>query len=282
MTRTLPIWTLPFCLHLLLIGLLTLMLYPVLWMLTSSFRPADQIFSSDGLLPAHPTLQNFVVGWRFFGDRSFGTFFFNSFVLCAIAVVGNVVSCSMAAYAFARLRFPGKRVLFVIMLGTIMLPVHAQLVPQYIAFLKFGWIDTILPMVVPKLLATDSFFIFLMVQFMRSLPRELEQAAQIDGAGFWQRYVLIILPLARPALVTTAVFTFIAVYNDYFSQLIYLTSPEKLTVPLALRLFIDSGGGTSNYGGLFAMSVLSLVPVIGFFLASQRLLVQGFATSGFK
>jgi multiple sugar transport system permease protein len=137
-------------------------------------------------------------------------------------------------------------------------------------------------MVVPKLLATDSFFIFLMVQFMRSLPRELEQAAQIDGASFWQRYFLIVLPLARPALVTTAVFTFIAAYNDYFSQLIYLTSPEKLTVPLALRLFIDSGGGTSNYGGLFAMSVLSLVPVIGFFLASQRLLVQGFATSGFK
>jgi multiple sugar transport system permease protein len=282
MTRPASNWLLPLCLHLLLLCLLALMLYPVLWMLASSFRPGDRIFGTDGLLPTHPTLQNYAVGWRFFGDRSFGTFFLNSFVLCVIAVLGNVVSCSMAAYAFARLRFPGKRVLFAIMLGTIMLPIHAQLVPQYIAFLKFGWVDTILPMVVPKLLATDSFFIFLMVQFMRSLPRELEQAAQIDGAGFWQRYVLIVLPLARPALVTTAVFTFIAVYNDYFSQLIYLTSPQKLTVPLALRLFIDSGGGTSNYGGLFAMSVLSLVPVIGCFLASQRLLVQGFATSGFK
>lgn len=282
MTRAASNWLLPFCLHLLLLCLLALMLYPVLWMLASSFRHGDRIFGTDGLLPMHPTLQNYADGWRFFGDRSFGTFFLNSFVLCAIAVLGNVVSCSMAAYAFARLQFPGKRVLFAIMLGTIMLPIHAQLVPQYIAFLKFGWVDTILPMVVPKLLATDSFFIFLMVQFMRSLPRELEQAAQIDGAGFWQRYLLIVLPLARPALVTTAVFTFIAVYNDYFSQLIYLTSPQKLTVPLALRLFIDSGGGTSNYGGLFAMSVLSLVPVIGCFLASQRLLVQGFATSGFK
>jgi multiple sugar transport system permease protein len=265
-----------------LLVLLALMLYPVLWMLASSFRPVDEIFSADGLLPVHPTLRNYVEGWRFFGDRTFGTFFVNSFVLSTIAIMGNLVSCSMAAYAFARLRFPGKPVLFAIMLGTIMLPIHAQLVPQYIVFLRFGWVDTILPMVVPKLLATDSFFIFLMVQFMRSLPRELEQAAQIDGASFWQRYFLIVLPLARPALVTTAVFTFIAAYNDYFSQLIYLTSPEKLTVPLALRLFIDSGGGTSNYGGLFAMSVLSLVPVIGFFLASQRLLVQGFATSGFK
>ncbi|MFI4982759.1 MAG: carbohydrate ABC transporter permease [Nevskiales bacterium] len=269
-------------LHLLLIGLAALMLYPVLWMLASSFRTTDEIFSADGLIPTHPTLENYVRGWYFFGDRSFATFFLNSFAICAVAVVGNVVSCSMAAYAFARLRFPGRRVLFAIMLVSIMLPIHAQLVPQYIAFLKLGWVDTMLPMVVPKLLATDSFFIFLMVQFMRNLPRELEQAAQIDGAGFWQRYLLIILPLTRPALVTTAVFTFIAVYNDYFSQLIYLSSPNKLTVPLALRLFIDSGGGTSNYGGLFAMSLLSLVPVIGFFLASQRLLVQGFATTGFK
>ena len=282
MTSVVPRWAVPFCLHVMLLVLLALMLYPVLWMLASSFRPVDEIFSADGLLPVHPTLRNYVEGWRFFGDRTFGTFFVNSFVLSTIAIMGNLVSCSMAAYAFARLRFPGKPVLFAIMLGTIMLPIHAQLVPQYIVFLRFGWVDTILPMVVPKLLATDSFFIFLMVQFMRSLPRELEQAAQIDGASFWQRYFLIVLPLARPALVTTAVFTFIAAYNDYFSQLIYLTSPEKLTVPLALRLFIDSGGGTSNYGGLFAMSVLSLVPVIGFFLASQRLLVQGFATSGFK
>jgi multiple sugar transport system permease protein len=269
-------------LHLLLIGLAALMLYPVLWMLASSFRTTDEIFASDTLLPLHPTLQNYIHGWYFFGDRTFATFFLNSFLICAVAVAGNMVSCSMAAYAFARLRFPGKRVLFAVMLVSIMLPIHAQLVPQYIAFLKLGWVDTMLPMVVPKLLATDSFFIFLMVQFMRNLPRELEDAAQIDGAGFWQRYLRVVIPLARPALVTTAVFTFIAVYNDYFTQLIYLSSPNKLTVPLALRLFIDSGGGTSNYGGLFAMSVLSLVPVIGFFLVSQRLLVQGFATTGFK
>jgi multiple sugar transport system permease protein len=269
-------------LHLLLIGLAALMLYPVLWMLASSFRTPDEIFASDTLLPMHPTLQNYIHGWYFFGDRTFATFFLNSFMICAVAVAGNMVSCSMAAYAFARLRFPGRRVLFAVMLVSIMLPVHAQLVPQYIAFLKLGWVDTMLPMVVPKLLATDSFFIFLMVQFMRNLPRELEDAAQIDGAGFWQRYLRVVIPLTRPALVTTAVFTFIAVYNDYLTQLIYLSSPNKLTVPLALRLFIDSGGGTSNYGGLFAMSVLSLVPVIGFFLVSQRLLVQGFATTGFK
>jgi multiple sugar transport system permease protein len=269
-------------LHLLLIGLAGLMLYPVLWMLASSFRTTDEIFASDTLLPLYPTLQNYIRGWHFFGDRTFATFFLNSFTICAAAVAGNLVSCSMAAYAFARLRFPGKRVLFAVMLVSIMLPIHAQLVPQYIAFLKLGWVDTFLPMVVPKLLATDSFFIFLMVQFMRNLPRELEEAAQIDGAGFWQRYLRVVIPLTRPALVTTAVFTFIAVYNDYFTQLIYLSSPNRLTVPLALRLFIDSGGGTSNYGGLFAMSVLSLVPVIGFFLTSQRLLVQGFATTGFK
>ena len=150
-------------------------------------------------------------------------FFINSFIICALAIIGNLISCSMAAYAFARLNFRLKWLWFSLMLGSIMLPIHAQLIPQYIFFLKIGWVNTILPLVVPKFLATDAFFVFLMVQFMRSLPPELEQAATIDGASYWQRYWRIILPLSMPALVTTAVFTFIYTYNDFFSQLIYLT-----------------------------------------------------------
>lgn len=274
-------WRSPFY-HTLLIALAIVMLYPVLWLIASSFRPPEEIFHNPSLVPASFTLRNYVDGWFFFNRLTFGQFFINSFLISGLCIIGNLLSCSMAAYAFARLQFRGKGILFAIMLGTIMLPIHAQLIPQYIVFLKIGWVNTILPLVTPKFLATDAFFIFLMVQFMRTLPRELEQAAAIDGASFWQRYRLVILPLSRPALVTTALFTFIFTYNDYLSQLIYLTSTEKMTVPLALRLFIDSGGGTSSFGGLFAMSVLSLGPVVGFFLASQRFLVQGFATSGFK
>jgi multiple sugar transport system permease protein len=269
-------------LHLLLIALLIVMLYPVIWMVFSSLRPEAEIFGGLGLIPETWTLQNYVTGWTLFGDRTFGLFFINSFIICGLAVVGNVVSCSMAGYAFARLNFRLKWLWFALMLGSIMLPIHAQLIPQYIFFLSIGWVNTILPLVVPKFLATDAFFVFLMVQFMRSLPPELEQAAMIDGASYWQRYWRIILPLTMPALVTTAVFTFIFTYNDFFSQLIYLTDIDQMTVPVALRLFLDPSGGTSSFGGLFAMVLVSIGPVLGFFLVSQRFLVRGIATQGFK
>lgn len=271
-----------FSLHLILIGLLVVMLYPVIWMVLSSLRPEAEIFGGLGLIPTTWTLENYITGWTLFGDKTFGLFFINSFIIAGLAVVGNLIACSMAAYAFARLQFRLKWLWFALMLGTIMLPIHAQLIPQYIFFLNIGWVNTILPLVVPKFLATDAFFIFLMVQFMRSLPPEIEQAAMIDGASYWQRYWRIILPLSMPALVTTAVFTFIFTYNDFFSQLIYLTEVDKMTVPVALRLFLDPSGGTSSFGGLFAMVFVSIGPVLGFFLASQRLLVRGIATQGFK
>lgn len=271
-----------YSLHLLLILLLIVMLYPVIWMVASSFRPEQEIFGGLGLIPKSFTLDNYRNGWFLFGDRTFGDFFINSFIISGLAIAGNLISCSMAAYAFARLNFSMKWLWFALMLGSIMLPIHAQLIPQYIFFLKIGWVGSFLPLVVPKFLATDAFFIFLMVQFMRSLPPELEQAAMIDGASYWQRYWRIILPLSMPALVTTAVFTFINTYNDFFSQLIYLNDSEKMTVPVALRLFLDPSGGTSSYGGMFAMVLVSIGPVLGFFLASQRLLVRGIATQGFK
>lgn len=269
-------------LHVLLLGLLFVMLYPVIWMVLSSFRPEEEIFAGKSFIPTTWTFQNYITGWHLFGGKTFAQFFMNSFVICALAVLGNLIACSMAAYAFARLNFKLKWLWFALMLGTIMLPIHVQLIPQYIFFLQIGWMNTILPLVVPKFLAHDAFYIFLMVQFMRSLPPELEQAAIVDGASYWQRYWRIIMPLSMPALVTTAVFTFINVYNDFFSQLIYLTDIDRMTVPVALRLFLDPSGGTSSFGGLFAMVLVSIGPVLGFFLASQRLLVRGIATTGFK
>lgn len=269
-------------LHALLITILGVMLYPVIWMVLSALRPETEIFGDMGFIPTNWTLENFVRGWQLYGDLTFTQFYVNSFIICALAIIGNLLACSMAAYAFARLEFRGKWWLFAIMLGTMMLPIHVQLIPQYIFFLNIGWVNTILPLVVPKFLAHDAFFIFLMVQFMRSLPHELEQAAIVDGASYWQRYWRIILPLSMPALATTAVFTFINTYNDFFSQLIYLTDTDRMTVPVALRLFLDPSGGSSSFGGLFAMVLVSIGPVLGFFLASQRLLTKGIATQGFK
>ena len=153
------------------------------------------------------------------------------------AIIGNLISCSLAAYAFAGWGSSARSSSSAIMLLTIMLPIHVIIVPQYMLFSQLGWVNTFLPLIVPKLLATDAFFVFLMVQFIRGIPRELDEAARIDGAGHPRIFVQIILPLMVPALATTAIFTFIWTWNDFFAQLIYLTKPELYTVPLALRAF---------------------------------------------
>lgn len=267
--------------HVAIIALGLVMIYPLMWMLSASFRTDVEIFNASGLWPEQFVWSNYRDGWFIFEHVTFGRFFLNSLIVAVGSVVGNLIACSMAAYAFARLEFRFKRVLFVIMLGTIMLPYHVQIIPQYIAFLQLDWINTFYPLILPKFLATDAFFIFLMVQFIRGLPRELDYAAAVDGCGFFGVFWRIIIPLSLPALVTTAIFTFIFTWNDFFSPLLYLTRSEMWTVPLGLRAFVDAEGN-SSWGPLMAMSVLSLAPILGFFLASQRLLVHGIATTGLK
>ncbi|GGN63206.1 sugar ABC transporter permease [Actinoplanes lobatus] len=263
------------------LGLLTLiMLYPVLWMVVSSLRPSNVIFRSPGLVLDGLETQNYGEGWNALASP-FGHYLLNSAIVVLGCIIGNLVSCSMAAYAFARLDFTGKKLWFAVMLGTIMLPIHVLIVPQYIVFSNLGWINTFLPLIVPKLLATDAFFVFLMVQFIRGLPRELDEAARIDGAGHPRIFAQVILPLMLPALATTTIFTFIWTWNDFFSQLIYLTDPDMYTVPVALRSFVDATVSTS-WGSMFAMSVVSLLPIFLAFLLGQRYLVKGIATTGIK
>ncbi|MFZ4451793.1 carbohydrate ABC transporter permease [Salibacterium aidingense] len=277
-------WSLPlrkFLLYAFIIIFGFVMLYPIIWLLASSLKPESLIFSEPGLWPSEFTLENYVKGWNAVGDVTFGLFFKNSFVISIIAVLGNLLTCSMAAFAFSRLDFPLKKVFFSCMLLTIMLPTHVTLVPQYAIFHNLGWINTILPLTVPKLLATDAFFIFLMVQFFRGIPKELDESAIIDGCGPFQIYSRIILPLAAPALLTTAIFTFIWTWDDFFSQLLYLNTVENFTVPLGLRLFLDSQG-ESLWGAVFAMSVLSLLPIMILFFLFQRQIVEGIATTGVK
>src|SRR5699024_9673624 len=161
------------------------------------------------------------------------------------SVLGNLVSCSLAAYAFARLNFRFRGLWFAIMLMSIMLPIHVIIVPLYVLFSELGGINTFLPLIVPELLATDALFVFLMVQFFRGSPRELDEAARTDGAGHGRIFFRVILPLRLPALATTAIFTFIWPWNDLLSQLIFLSDPEMYTVPIALRSFLDSTGESS-------------------------------------
>jgi len=266
--------------HVLLLAASVVMLYPLLWMLSASFRPADEIFTGGSLWPSSWSLDAYIRGWN--GLRvSFGTFFLNSFIIAFLAIAGNVMTCSLAAFAFARLEFRGRKFWFAMMLGTLMLPYQVTLIPQYVLFHGFGWVNTFLPLVVPKFLAADAFFIFLMVQFFRGIPKELDEAAQMDGCSPWRIYWKILLPLSTPVLATAAIFTFIWTWDDFFGPLIYLSDIRSYTVMLGLRTFVDSTA-ESDWGGLFAMSILSLLPVFLFFLFFQRLLIEGIATTGMK
>jgi multiple sugar transport system permease protein len=266
--------------HAVLIAICVLMLYPVLWMIASSFKPESEIFTDLRPWPSSFSPRAYIEGWTGL-QVPFGRFFLNSAIVASLAVMGNVIACSLAAFAFARLDFPLKRLWFTLMLGTLMLPYHVTLVPQYVLFLNLGWVDTFLPLVVPKFLAADAFFIFLMVQFFRGIPRELDEAATIDGCGPLRLYLMVILPLSRPVLATAAIFSFIWTWDDFFGPLIYLNDVANYTVPLGLRAFVDSSG-RSEWGPLFAMSTLSLVPVFLIFLFGQRLIIRGIATQGLK
>jgi multiple sugar transport system permease protein len=267
---------------LLCLAALALVLYPIVWLVSASLTPVEDLVANlRALFPGRVTTDGYAGALEGAGGESFWTFLGNSTIVASGAVIGNVVSCSLAAYAFARLRFRLSGPLFAFALVTIMLPAHVTLIPQYVVFQRLGMIDTFVPLIGPKLLATDAFFVFLMVQFMRGIPRELDEAAKIDGCGPIRNYRYVVLPLSRPALVTTAIFTFIWTWNDFFSQLIYLSSTENYTIPMGLRLFVDQTS-SSSFGPMFAMSVLSLVPIGLFFLAFQRFLVAGVATTGLK
>ncbi len=266
--------------HVVLIAASLIMIYPLLWLLASSFRPTDVIFRSPGLWVSDLYTENYTQGWYALSNP-FGHYIINSFIVVIGAIAGNLFACTLAAYAFARLRFRLKGLWFAIMLMTIMLPYHVVVVPQYIIFNKLGFVNTFVPLILPKFLATDAFFVFLMVQFIRGIPRELDEAARIDGCGHWKIFSRVMVPLMGPAIATTAIFTFIWTWSDFFTPLIYLTEPIAYTVPVALRSFLSATEG-SNWGAMFAMSIVTLIPLFLVFLFGQRFLVKGIATTGGK
>ena len=267
--------------HVACLALLAGLLYPVIWLLGSSFKPGTEILANPSPIPWELTFDNFAVALEGVGPLSLWQLLGNSLSISALTVIGNVLSCALAAFAFARLKFRGRSFLFGFMIMTIMLPMHVVLIPQFIIFNNLGMIGTILPLVLPKFLATEAFFVFLMMQFVRGIPKELDEAALIDGAGPYRTFWSIILPLMRPSLVTTTIFSFIWSWDDFFPQLIYLQDPNTYTLQLGLRLFVDQTSA-SSFGPMFAMSVLAILPVVIFFAVFQRYLVDGMATSGLK
>lgn len=267
--------------HIIVIAIGFVMIYPLLWMLSSSFKGQSEIWTSvSSLIPEEITTENYRSGWKGFAGISFTTFFKNSLFVAVISTIASVFSSAVVAYGFARINFIGKRVWFALMLATMMLPVQVQIIPQYIVFSKLGWVNTYIPLILPHFFATP-FFVFMMVQFIRGIPIELEEAAQIDGCSRVGIFFRIILPLLKPALGTAAIFSFYWNWDDFLTPLIYLNDPEKYTASVALRSFADPSSVT-NWGAVFAMGILALVPVFALFIVFQRYLVEGISTTGLK
>jgi multiple sugar transport system permease protein len=257
------------------------MLYPILWLFASSFKGPSEIWTEVmSLIPRSFTPQNYVTGWKGFGGISFATFYKNSLIYAGVGTVATVLSSALVAYGFARIRFAGRGVWFTCMLLTLMLPVQVIIIPQYVFFTKVGLVNTFYPLLLPRFFGM-AFFIFMIMQFIRGIPKELDEAAEIDGCSQFGIFVRIILPLIRPALVTAAIFSFYWTWEDFLTPLIYLNEPKLYTISVALRSFADASGAT-DWGAIFAMSALSLVPVLVVFVAFQRYLVQGISTTGMK
>ena len=258
-----------------------IMLYPLLWLLSSSLKPEKIIFKEVGLIPSQITLENYINGWNGLSGINFGVYFKNTIFLVLLCIAGNLITCSMTGYAFARLNFLGKNLLFSVLMVSMMLPFHVVLLPRFVMFNALGWNDSYLPLVVPKFLATEGFFCYMMVQFMRGIPRDLDEAARVDGCGTVQTYFRIIMPLCKSAVTLVTVLTLIWTWNDFFSQLIYIGNPDLFTIALGLRTFIDATG-VSNYGQLFAMSIVSLLPIVFFFVIAQKQIMEGVAMQVIK
>lgn len=269
------------CFHIPVLLLAFVMIYPLIWMVSSSLKDNADIFKeAANLIPNGLHRENYATGWAGFGGNTFGVFFTNSLVISISATIGAVLSSALVAYGFARLNFKFKGFWFAILMGTMMLPEQVLLIPQYLMFKQFGWVNTILPLVVPHFCATP-FFVFLNMQFLRGLPIELDEAATIDGCGKLKVYWHILLPLTSPALITSLIFSFCWRWQDFLHPMIYLSKPENYTYSVAIKMFSDPTL-LSNWGALFAMSTLSLVPVVLIFFFFQKYLVEGVATTGIK
>ena len=259
-----------------------LMIYPLLWLLASSFKSNDTMFlDTYSLIPkVWDMVTNYSSGFAGIGGVKFSTFFMNSLIVTVVGTLGFVFSSLLAAYTLSRLKFKFSGFWFGCVMMTMMIPAQVMVVPQYIILKKIHLIDTRVALVLPWCFG-GAFFIFLMVQFFQGIPKELDEAAEIDGCGKIQTLVRVLIPIVRPAIITSSIFAFYWIWQDFFQPLIFMSSSTKYTIPLALNMYLDPNS-YNNYGGLFAMSVISLIPIVVFFIIFQRYLVDGIAMDGIK
>ena len=267
--------------YVLLVAFTLFILLPIGWMLTASLKPDTATiftFPPEFFPTEHFEWGNFVSALTAEGEP-YLRFVANTTFLVLMNMIGAVVSNSLIAYPFARLRFRGRNVLFIVLLGTLLLPAPVLLIPQFLLFFNIGWYGTYLPLIVPAFTG-NAFFVFLLRQYMRTIPRELDEAARIDGAGYFTVYRRIILPLTTPALTVVAVFTFLGTWNDFFGPLIYLQDPEMFTVAVALATQISRVGVEWNF--LMASNLLAIIPPLVIYFLAQNKLIGGIASVGIR
>ncbi len=255
-------------------------LLPLLWMVTTAFKPQSEVYIfPPRFFPDTFRWQNFPDGWNY-PAMDFGRWLFNSLFISAVVMAGTLVSSSMCAYGFARIKFPGRDFWFMAVLASIMLPSQVTLIPLYIGYHRVGWLNTFYPLTVPAWFGGGAMNIFLLRQFFMGIPVELEEAAVMDGAGRFRIWWRIILPLSKPVLATVAVFTFQGVWNDFYGPLVFLTSPGKFTLALGINLF--KGMHSTQIPLMMAMSMLMVIPMIVVFFFAQKQMIRGVVLTGIK
>ncbi len=260
-----------------LIAVAFVLVLPLYWMLATALKTPEQTFAlPPEWIPNPMAWENFT---QVFEEVPFGRFILNTVILVALNIMGELFAVTLVAYGFARLRFPGRSLLFLLMLSTLMIPYHVTLVPRFILFSRIGWVNTYLPLFVPAFTGS-SFLIFMVRQYMMSIPFDLDEAAYIDGASRLQVFWHVILPLSRPALMLVVVFTFVGVWNDFLQPLIYLNDPNLFTISLGLSFFQDVRD--TNWNLLMAGSLMASIPPLLLFFFAQRQLIGGISIEGLK
>jgi len=257
------------------------MIYPLLWLIGSSFKTNQQIFTEFSFLPKSPIFSGYVEGWKTATEYTFTRFFANTFMILIPKVIATAISSTLVAYGFARFEFPGKKFLFSILIATLLLPNVVTRIPQYLLFRELGWLDTYLPLWVPQCFAVDAFFVFMMIQFLRGLPRDMEEAAMIDGCGPTRVLIHVVIPMLKPAIISACLLQFIWSMNDFLGPLIYISSVEKYPIALALKMSIDTTEAF-EWNRILAMTVLALTPSLIVFFMAQKYFVEGISTTGLK
>lgn len=273
----------PFVRYLLLTLVAFFMLYPILWLIGSSFKENNsEIFTSISFIPSKIDFTPYIDGWNTNTEFTFATYFLNTFKIIVTKIVFIVASSSLTAYGFARFNFPGKKILFGLLISTLFLPGVVTQVPMYLLWNKLGFLDTYVPLVSSSMFAQNTFYVFMLIQFMRGIPKDLDEVAVIDGCGPMKRFYYVILPLLRPSLIAVGLFEFMGAIGDFMGPLIYISSVEKYPISLALKMAVDTTSSSANWNQILAMSIISLIPSLIVFFSAQKYFVEGISTSGMK